>query len=85
MAWPRSKCQSQGCMRRLHILLLLGCAPLNPATLSEPCRYVYNSCLNRCPKADSPPAGDSLPIVFRAQPNVAACTEQCNEQASSCR
>jgi len=71
-------------MPRLLLALACACAPLNPATLSEPCRHGYNACLNRCPKADPPPAGDTLPFPYRNQADVAACTEECNSRAKSC-
>jgi len=74
-------------MRRLLPVLMLACAPLNLATLSEPCRYVYKACLDRCPSSAPPLGGGSLPAIKPDydQVGVAACTQQCNDQARSCR
>lgn len=71
-------------------MLLAACAPLNTATMSEPCRYQYNACLSRCPTASANPAGDTLATVEQQQRAqevtlVSNCTQACNEQAKSCK
>jgi hypothetical protein len=89
--WPGDPPRNLDCMVRqlCAVALASACAPLNAASLSEPCRHAYNSCLNVCPKADPPPSGDTLPLIYRlAYGNyvgVASCTQHCNEQANRCR
>ena len=58
-----------------------GCAPLFLAGKSESCRRLYDSCLNGCPQ----PRKDTDPYTHELQMDVAACTEQCNEQARACK
>jgi hypothetical protein len=71
-------------MHRLLVLLpLLGCAPLDRLRMSEPCRALYDSCLNGCPKPPrmNDPAGGARDF----QIEQAACTNRCNEQAKACK
>jgi hypothetical protein len=85
VAAPRRR-ESQSHMIRLASLAaLVACAPLNTATMSPACRYEYNACLNRCPKAALQPAGDRPPDMYADQADVAICTRRCNEQATACK
>ncbi len=80
-------------MRRAVLLTVVfcGCATLNTAGMSEPCRDVYNACLNRCPRpprvegsnldglSKSPVGGPNLDI------GTASCTQKCNDDQKSCK
>lgn len=59
--------------------LLGGCAPLNPLTMREPCRTLYNECLNGCQKTTPPRSGPT-----EWQIDLASCTNRCNDQARAC-
>lgn len=67
------------------MLVLSSCATLNTAGMSEPCRNLYNACLNTCPSA-SPQAPPGGTITTQSlQTDVAACTQGCNEKARACQ
>jgi hypothetical protein len=76
-------------LRFLCAVAILGCAPLNPATLPDACRSPYNSCLNSCQRPQPPPRGDPSPttwhLVDDEQVGIASCTNDCNERAKSCQ
>jgi hypothetical protein len=65
------------------LLATTGCATLNTAGMSEPCKRLYNACLNGCPNAaaPSPAALNSMPV----RTDVAQCVDECNKQAKSCQ
>lgn len=70
----------------LGALLGLGCATLNTSGMSEPCKRLYNACLDSCAKSQLPPptpmsAGNNM----NWQTEVASCTDDCNKRAKSCQ
>ena len=72
-------------MRLLLLALTCACAPLNTATMSEPCRYAYKACMARCPGSGAATAPETAPARSVDQVDVAICTRQCNDQAQDCR
>lgn len=67
----------------LLMLVAPGCATLNTAGMSESCRRLYDACLDGCPRANAPPDGSLAQTAWRT--DVAACTDQCNQQAKHCQ
>jgi hypothetical protein len=63
------------------LLVSASCATLNTAGMSEPCRTLYNLCLNNCPSAAPPPPGQDP----STQIEVASCVAGCNERSKACR
>ena len=72
------------------------CATLNTANMSEPCRNLYNACLNACPSSNArtPGAVSGNPQTYTPGPNittvspqldVAGCVNDCNEAAKKCQ
>ena len=65
--------------------MLTSCATLNTSGMSEPCRNLYNACLNLCPGASTRnPPGTNL-NTQRLQIDVASCTNDCNGRAKQCQ
>jgi hypothetical protein len=80
----------------LAVLAGASCATLNTANMSEPCRNLYNACLNACPSSNprTPGAVSGNPqtnypgpniTTVNAQTDVAACVNACNETAKKCQ
>jgi hypothetical protein len=76
-------------MRALALLgavVVSGCATLNTSGMSEPCKRLYDACLNSCERSKLPP---SSPPTSGGSPDwqmdVAKCTDDCNKQAKSCQ
>ncbi|MBL8910836.1 MAG: hypothetical protein JNM17_09060 [Archangium sp.] len=83
-------------MLALAVLSSASCATLNTANMSEPCRNLYNACLNACPAANAraPGAVPGNPAPYQpgrnpngisTQENVARCVSDCNDTAKSCQ
>jgi len=72
-------------LRTLPLLLLVvSCATLNTAGMSEACKRSYDACLNTCPGAQQPGAPNTR-MMSDLQIDVAACTNECNERAKTCK
>jgi hypothetical protein len=74
-------------MRWLAVSAVLGCgcATLNTSGMSEPCKRLYNACLDACSKSQLPPLVSTQGNNTTWQPEVASCTNRCNQQAKSCQ
>ena len=63
-----------------------GCATLNTSGMSEPCKRLYNACLDSCARSQlPPPTPPSSGNNTQWQIDVASCTDNCNKQAKSCQ
>jgi len=74
-------------MRWLAVGALVGlsCATLNTSGMSEPCKRLYNACLDNCAKSQPPQPMPSSGNNMNWQIDVASCTNSCNQQAKRCQ
>lgn len=85
-------------MLALVVMSSASCATLNTANMSEPCRNLYNACLNACPASNARapgaiPGSPSSPSYqpgrnvgsVTTQEDVARCVSDCNHTAKSCQ
>jgi hypothetical protein len=63
--------------------MLMSCAALNTAGMSDSCRRLYDACLSSCPGVA--PGTPPVQPGPNTQIEIAECTQACNDRAKACR